>query len=154
MAKTASTELVTRRARGGQPGNQNTVKHGLYTRDKNALKLRARAVRRLVAKAYDLCPWLTPTDWSTVQAWAETVKLKAVCFVALERTNPYREDNGDLVGRRLLQDYMRLGSLELAFAKEIGLTPAARVSMGVDLAKGLDLAAQAARLRAEEGGTA
>ena len=68
---------------------RNSLQHGLYTRDKDALKLRARAVRRLVAKAYELCPWLTPTDRPTVQGWTEVVKLKSVAFVALERSNPY-----------------------------------------------------------------
>jgi len=137
----------TQLARGGQPGNQNAARHGLYTRDKDALKLRARAVRRLVAKAYGLCPWLTPTDLPTVRAWAEVVKLKAVAFVALERANPYRLDDGDLVGRRLLGDYRALATLELAYAKELGLTPASRVSLGVDLARGLDLASSMARGR-------
>ena len=136
------TDIEPAHGRGAQPENSNAVRHGLYTRDKDALKLRARAVRRLVAKAYDLCPWLTPTDRPTIQAWAEVVKLKSVCFVALERSNPYREENGDLMGRRLLQDYMRLGSLELSYAKELGLTPQSRVSLGVEMARGLDLAAE------------
>ncbi|MCH8205636.1 MAG: hypothetical protein IH956_01370 [Chloroflexi bacterium] len=151
MASTGTRELAKQRGRGGQPRNDNAQKHGLYTRDKDSLKLRARAVRRLVAKAYELCPWLTATDRPTVQAWAEIVKLKSVCFMALERSNPYRLVDGDLVGRRLLQDYGRLAGLELAYAKELGLTPQSRVSLGIDLAKGLDLAAEAARLRANGG---
>ena len=144
-AQTAPETDGTALSSQARPGNQNAAQHGLYTQDRNALKLRARAVRRLVAKAYDLCPWLTPTDHPTVQAWAEVVKLKAVAFMALERSSPYREHNGDLVGRRLLSDYMRLGSLELSYAKELGLTPASRVSLGVDMARGLDLAAEMAR---------
>lgn len=149
VAKDAELGAQTALSPQARPFNTNSVKHGLYTRDKDALKLRARAVRRLVEKAFQLCPWLTPTDRPTVQAWAETVKLKAVCFMALERSNPYRADDGDLVGRRLLGDYIRLGSLELSYAKELGLTPTSRISLGVDLARGVDLAAQAAVLRRE-----
>ena len=131
----------------GKKGNQNAAQHGLYTRDKDALKLRARAVRRLVEKAYVQCPWLTATDRSTVQAWAETVKLKAVCFVALERSNPYLVKDGDIVGRRLLTDYMRLGNLELSYAKELGLTPHARLSLGIKHLEAGDLAAEMAAAR-------
>ena len=133
---------IEKRAPGGQPNNQSSAKHGLYTQDRNSLKLRARSVRRLVDKAYSLCPWLTPTDKPVVQSWAEAVKLKSICFVALEKLGMYRAEDGDLTPRRLLNEYRLLSQLELAYAKELGLTPASRISMGVDLAKGMDLAAQ------------
>ena len=119
-----------------RPQNQNARSHGLYTQDRYALKLRARAVRRLVNKAYELCPWLTPTDRVTVQTWAEVVKLKSICFVALEKTGVYRADGDDLVGKKLLDEYRRLSQLELSYAKELGLTPVSRINLGVDVAKG------------------
>lgn len=93
---------------GAPAGNQNAARHGLYTNDRNALRLRTRAVRRLVDKAYQVASWLTETDLLTVRAWAEVVKLKAIAFVALEREGIYRVDGEDLVGRRMLEEYRRL----------------------------------------------
>ena len=80
MSKAEDTQLGAQRALlpNARPSNQNAVKEGFYTRDRNALKLRARAVRKVVNKAYQICPWLTATDRPTVQGWAETVKLKAI----------------------------------------------------------------------------
>ena len=139
----AQTALVP----NARPGNQSAVKEGFYTRDRYALKLRARAVRRVVNKAYQICPWLTATDRPTVQGWAETVKLKAIAFVALEKLGIYRVQGEDLVGRRMLDEYRRLSQLELAYAKERGFTPASRAAMRVDVLEGDDLAAKAAKLR-------
>ena len=150
LADKRNGKRTTALAHPGKAGNQNALDHGLYTRDKNALKLRARSVRRLVNKAYELCPWLTPTDRATVQTWAEVVKLKSICFVALEKTGVYRVDGDDLVGRRLLDEYRRLSTLELRFAGELGLTPVSRVNLGVGAAMGQyygDLALRASRIR-------
>ena len=128
--------------RSSMLGNQNAAVHGLYTRDKDALKLRARSVRRLVNKAYQLCPWLTPTDRPVTQSWAETVKLKAICFTVLEKLGAYRADGDDLAPRRLLNEYRLLSQLELTYAKELGLTPQSRMSLGIKALEGGDLAAQ------------
>ena len=60
-------------ARPSMAGNQNAVREGFYTRDKEALKLRARAVRRLVEKAYRICPWLTPMERRISRSLATTL---------------------------------------------------------------------------------
>lgn len=120
--------------------NQNATTNGLYSRDRYALKLRGRAVRRLVDKAYQVCPWLTPTDRPTVQGWAEVCKLKAIAFVALEKQGIYRVDGDDLVGRRMLDDYRRLSQLELAYSRELGFTPVSRAALRVDALAGARLA--------------
>ena len=147
MAKTE----IAKKPGGGTSGNQNSAVHGLYSHDAGALKLRARSVRRLVAKAYELCPWLTATDRPVIASWAEVVKLKSICYTALEKSGVYSEMDGDLIPKRLLNEYRMLSQLELSYAKELGLTPASRISLGVDLARGLDLAAQMAAPR--NGGT-
>ncbi len=98
-------------------------------------------------RAYQICPWLTATDRPTVQGWAETVKLNAIAFVALEKLGIYRVQGEDLVGRRMLDEYRRLSQLELAYAKELGFTPASRAAMRVDVLEGDNLAAKAAKLR-------
>ena len=89
-------------------------------------------------KAYVECPWLQASDLPTVRSWAETVVLKAVCFAVLQQSNVYRVDRvtGDVLGKRLLMDWARLSSLELAYSKELGFSPASRASMGLDIAKG------------------
>ncbi len=140
-----------------RPGNSNALVHGLNSRNKVVLKLRSRAVFRLVRNLYGIAPWLTATDRSTVQSWAEVVKLKAAAFAALERDGPYRlTPDGDTVGRRLLGEYARLAVLELAYAKELGLTPAARASLGVSVATGrhMDLASAIAQARLSADGQA
>ncbi len=146
-AEDAQLDAQTALVPNSRPGNQSAVKEGFYTRDRYALKLRARAVRRMVNNAYRICHWLTATDRPTVQGWAETVKLKAIAFVALEKQGIYRLQGDDLVGRRMLDEYRRLAQLELAYAKELGFTPASRAAMRIDVLQGDDLAAKAARLR-------
>ena len=146
-ANDARLDAQTALSPNARLGNQNAVQEGFYARDKYALKLRARAVRRLVENAYRVCPWLTDTDRPTVRAWAEVVKLKAIAFVALEKLGIYRVQDGDLVGRRMLDEYRRLSQLELAYARELGFTPSSRASMRVDVLEGDDLAARAAKMR-------
>jgi hypothetical protein len=143
-ARAADTTVMRR------PGNQSARTHGFYSQDKNVLKLRARAVRRLVAAAYKVCPWLTDTDIHTVRSWAEVVKLKAAAFAALEKTGPFAVRDGDLQGRKLLSDYERLSKLELAYAERLGLTPTSRIQLGVDVARGrvLNAAEEIARAKA------
>ena len=146
-AEDAQLDAQTALSPNARPGNHNAVKEGFYARDKHALKLRARAVRRLVENAYRVSPWLTDTDRPSVRAWAEVVKLKAIAFVALEKLGIYRVQGDDLVGRRMLDEYRRLSQLELAYAKELGFTPASRAAMRVDVLEGDGLAAKAAKLR-------
>ena len=53
MSEAEDTQLdaQTALAPNARPGNQSAVKEGLYSRDRYALKLRARAVRRVVNRA-------------------------------------------------------------------------------------------------------
>jgi len=146
-SETTGDELATR-GPGAPERNTNAVKHGFYAHTTSDLKLRARRVRRLVAKAYQTCPWLCDSDLTSVRAWGEVCILKAIAFNALDRVGIYREDdNGDLVGRRLLGDYRSLAQLELAYGKELGFSPAARAAMRVDALQGDDLAMRASKLR-------
>ena len=141
-------ELALRRP-GAPAGNPNVVKSGFCSHSTKDLKLRARKTRRLVVKAYAVCPWLTETDMPTVRAWGEIVILKAIAFNALDRVGIYRVDpeSNDIIGRRLLADYRQLYQTELAYAKELGFTPATRAPMRVDALTGDDLAARASKSR-------
>ena len=149
----AEKQLATQSSlvRPSMAGNRNTRKSGFCSHSTNELSLRARSVRRLVNKAYAVCPWLTETDAPTVRAWAEVVKLKAIAFNALERAGIYRVNGDDIIGRRLLTDYRQLSQVELAYAKELGFTPASRAAMRLDVLTGDDLAARASKLRNADG---
>ena len=153
MAKTASTELAERRTRGGQPRNGNALKHGLYAKSRDALRLRTRRVRRLVNKVYEACAWLQDSDMACAKSWAELEIMTATMFTYLEQTGIIVNDskNGDLVPRRLLADYGRLNGLKLQREKELGLTPMARMSLGVKVMEAGDLAAEMQRARGNGG---
>ena len=50
-----------------RPENQNAVKHGLYA-TRTGYQLRARRVRKLVQRMYEMLPWLQESDRATVRA--------------------------------------------------------------------------------------
>jgi hypothetical protein len=77
------------------------------------------------------------------------VILEAVLFATLQQVGVNRADlaTSDVAGKRLLHDWGRLSSLELAYSKELGFTPASRAAMRLDVLAGDDLAARASKLR-------
>lgn len=135
-----------------RPGNSNGLKHGAYASGKSVLRLRARAVRRLVDQLYVACPWLGPTDVQTARKWAEVVKVGASLFAALEVAGPYNTSGGDVIPRRILSEYRQLAALELQLATALGLTPVARATLGVDIARGraYDAASEIARAKSAD----
>src|SRR5436309_8722112 len=101
---------------------------GLYVRAANGLKLRHRRVRRLVAKMHAAMPWLAAADLPACRAWAELEILGARAFAELEEngiTNAAGEP------RRLLGEFRQLRQAQLAFERDLGMTPAARMSLRV-----------------------
>ena len=148
MTKAESAPLGAQTALSPQarPGNKNAVKHALYAA-KTGHALRARRVRRLVNKLYAALPWLADSDMSATRAWADLeLKIGAVS-TELEKGGVVN-DKGE--PRRLLAEYRGLLALQLQYSKELGLTPAARASLGADVAKGQylgDLAAEISHAR-------
>jgi len=61
-------------------------------------------------------------------------------------TKGINNDSGE--PRRLLSEYRQLRQTQLQYEAQLGMTPAARASLGVDIARGLDLA----RAMSERGG--
>ena len=119
------------------------IKTGLHVRAANGLKLRHRRVRRLVAKMHAAMPWLAAADLPACRAWAELEILGARAFAELEEngiTNAAGEP------RRLLGEFRQLRQAQLAFERDLGMTPSSRMTLRVGgaRARSLDLVASCA----------
>jgi hypothetical protein len=124
------------------------LKTGLYVKAENGLKLRSRRVRRLVQKMQATMPWLVPSDLPACRAWAELEILGSRAFAELDR-NGVVNDEGE--PRRLLADLRALRQVQLAYERDLGMTPASRMALRVDdsRARNLDVAAELAELHRE-----
>jgi phage terminase small subunit len=109
------------------------VKHGLYARSPSALAIRGRKVARLMRRLRDVAPWLEPSDESTARAYCELEILSAAIFARLSQTGPTRvtTDGKDLEVRRLVDAHRQMKQAQLAYARELGLTPLARAALKV-----------------------
>ena len=122
-----------------QQRQQAPLKTGLYVKAPAGLRLRYRRVRRLVRKMQAVMPWLDPADDPACRAWAELEILGANAFADLiERGLTNTE--GD--PRRLLGEFRMIRQAQLAYERDLGMTPAARMTLriGDSRAKALDLA--------------
>jgi hypothetical protein len=124
------------------------VTHGFYARDAKALKLRARRVRRLCIRAMALLPWLQDGDMPALRGWAELEALGSRAFLDLAEHGLSNEKGEP---RRLLADWRALKQTQLAYERELGMTPASRAALGLKVALGqqADAATELARRRAD-----
>ena|ERR1035437_563712 len=99
---------------------------GLYAKSESALRLRADRVRRIVARMRKEMPWLTPADTPAMKGWAELEILSATVFAWLTRLNVI---NGQGEPRRLLSEHRALKLAQLAYERELGMTPLARATL-------------------------
>ncbi len=83
-------------------------------------------MRRLVVKMHKAMPWLEPADEPACRAWAELELLGASLFVVLNAEGPL---NGEGEPRRLLSEYRSLRRDQLAYERELGMTPASRMAL-------------------------
>ena len=130
-----------------RPGNLSAWRHGLYTQDPEMLKLRAQDIDELVDATLLLAPWIQKSDYGAVRSWAECRKMGDLAGAALQRMGPFRVKDGDLIARKLTTEHRLYRQQELAYAKELGLTPASRAGVRVDALQGDDLAARARKIR-------
>lgn len=120
---------------------------GLYLKSGDGLRLRHRKVRRLVEKMLAVMPWIERSDIPCARAWAELEILGANVFAEL-MANGVSNSEGE--PRRLLTELRQLRQTQLAFARELGMTPAARVAMKAGQTKAaLDLVAMMAKAAGE-----
>ncbi len=127
------------------------LKSGLYVKSPNGLKLRYRKVRRLVRKMQAVMPWLDPADDPACRAWAELEILGAYAFADLVEQGLTNKE-GD--PRRLLGEFRMMRQTQLAYERDLGMTPASRMALRVGDSRGkaLDAASRVQRLRGEQDG--
>jgi hypothetical protein len=117
----------------------NRASTGLYVKAAPGLKLRDRRVLRLAGKVRAVMPWLEPSDLPTVRAWAELEVLAGQVYAALRGFGVLNREGE---ARRLLDDYRKLRQTQVVLARELGMTPAARMAIKANGTKAaLDLAA-------------
>ena len=109
-------------------GNQRAAKHSLYVKSPNGLRLRYRRIRRLVRKMQRVMPWLDPADDATCRAWAELEILGSYAFADLVKRGLTNEE-GD--PRRLLTEFRQIRQVQLAYERELGMTPSSRTALRV-----------------------
>lgn len=113
------------------------VSHGLFVKAESGRRLRDRRVRRLVARVRASMTWLMDSDVPAVRAWSELEIIGASVFADLVM-NGLTNSQGD--PRRLLGEYRMLRQTQLAYERELGMTPAARAALGVKAGQIQDLA--------------
>jgi hypothetical protein len=131
-------------------GNKNAVKrHGLFSirsGDRNA----TRKVSRLAAKLWVALPWLQATDEPVVRAWCQLEVMASEIFACLMAEGVITEAG---YVTSLLAEWRKTKQHQLKVERELGLTPASRASLGVDVARGraFDLATEIAQARQSGG---
>lgn len=120
---------------------------GLYVKANSGMRVRHRRVRRLVEKMRTEMPWLEPSDLPACRAWAELEILGAYAFSELLGSGLL---NAEGEPRRLLTDFRQLRQVQLSYARDLGMTPAARMAIKASGTRAsLDLAAMMVRTGAE-----
>jgi len=107
--------------------------HGLYARSPGALEVRGRKVARLMRRLRVVAPWIEPSDESTARAYCELEIMGAQIFAALSKMDDAvvrtSKDGKDLEVRKLVDSHRTMKLAQLAYARELGLTPAARMAI-------------------------
>ncbi|MGD0076542.1 MAG: hypothetical protein ABSD31_19750 [Candidatus Binataceae bacterium] len=142
-------EGYQRRSISAEPG-RGQRRHGLYAASESALTVRAIRVRRIVARMRKELPWLTAADVPAMRGWAELEILSSTVFAILTKINVI---NGEGEPRRLLSEHRQLKLAQLAYERELGMTPAARMAIKANGTRAaLDLAAAMAAEEVEGDG--
>jgi phage terminase small subunit len=112
--------------------------HGLYARSPGALEIRGRKVARLMRRLRVVAPWIEPSDESTARAYCELEIMGAQIFAALSKMGDAvvrtSKDGKDLEVRKLVDSHRTMKLAQLAYARELGLTPAARMAIKATVA--------------------
>ncbi len=117
---------------------------GLYVKSASGMRVRHRKVRRLVEKMRTVMLWIESSDLPACRAWVELEILGASAFCELVDGGLL---NAEGEPRRLLTDFRQLRQVQLSYAKELGMTPAARIAIKADGTRAaVDLAAAMASL--------
>jgi hypothetical protein len=99
---------------------------GLYVRAAAGFRLRDKKVERLARKVRAALPWLEPSDFPAVRAWAEFEYLCGQVYAVL-RASSVVNSAGE--AKRLLDDYRKLRLAQAVLSRELGMTPASRMAL-------------------------
>jgi hypothetical protein len=121
---------------------------GIYVKSRNGRKLRDLTVRRLTQKMRAAMPWLESADLPVCRSWAELEVLSTRIYAEL-RERGLLNSTGE--ARRLVDTYRTLRHTQLGFARELGMTPAARIAMQAN-SRNVDVDIEAALGRMEKVG--
>jgi hypothetical protein len=105
------------------------IKTGLYVRATSGTRLRDRRVGRLVAKVREVLPWLGIEDEPAIRGWAQLEVLATLVFADL-RTRGIVNAQGE--PRRLVTEFRHLRQAQLAYERELGMTPSARAALRIE----------------------
>jgi hypothetical protein len=108
-------------------------KHGMLVNTKNpgnntsqeVLALRLRSIQRITGEVFKVMAWLSEADRPTVRSWAELEIVTSDVFNNLIREGILQKD-GSGIPRKLLDTFRQLKLTQLAYEKELLMTPAAR----------------------------
>jgi hypothetical protein len=134
---------------------RRNFKHGAYVNTSpkqtltklshEAMALRLRSVQRLEAAIFKAMTWLSEADRPAVRSWAELEIITSNVFTNLMGEGILQKD-GSGNPRQLLTVYRQLKLTQLAFEKELLMTPASRaMALGKDGGTPLDLVAHFAK---------
>jgi hypothetical protein len=109
---------------------------GLYVRSQRGIQLRDEKVRRLLRKLRVECPWLSTADMPLARRFCELEVIVSQVYGAMHKFMKadefglfYRNTQGDLIPRGMVDMHRRLCQTQAALATQLGLTPAARMSI-------------------------
>ncbi len=130
-------------------GNKNAVKRSYLYAVKSGAHSENHRTSRLAAKVWATLPWLEPTDEPAVRAWSQAEILSTELYACL-MAEGLVTDGGRVTG--LLAEWRRTQELKLRLERELGMTPASRASLGVNVARGraFDLATEIVQTRQAE----
>jgi len=78
----------------------------------------------------ELLPYLTEQDVPCCRGWAEAELIGAALFAAIMKDGAtFKTEGGDIAARRVVNDWRAMKLLQLAYERELGLTPAARATL-------------------------
>ena len=122
----------------------NHLTHGLFVRSKKGVRLRDLTIYRLVKKLRFAMPWLEDSDQPACRGWAQMEVMASRIYAELR---DHGFTNGEGEPRRLLSEFRQLRQTQLAYERELGMTPASRMAMK---ASGTHAALDIASLMAQE----
>jgi hypothetical protein len=96
------------------------------------MQVRARKVGRLVRRMRDTMPWLREQDVPCCRGWAEAELIGAALFAAIMKGGAIHTKDGDIAARRVVNDWRQIKLLQLAYERELMMTPAIRATLKID----------------------